>query len=200
MIKPPQILLMDVDGVLVRPDQPFSELHARTRTIDLAQLQTFFQGAFREATLGRADLKDLIAGHRDVWGWSGDPAELLAAWFEAENQIDFGLLATLQRIRATGLPVYLATNQEKYRAAYLREVMFPDMFDGIFVSCELHAAKPDRHFFELIIDQLQRERPHLRPEDITFFDDTPSHVAGARLAGLTADIYTGAGQIEDLSR
>jgi len=133
-----------------------------------------------------------------MWHWDGEPEALLKRWFEHENSIDEPLQELLLKVRAQGVPVYLATNQEKYRADYLRRVMFPGTFDGIFVSCELGLAKPDPHYFELILEQLQQSDPDLLPNDLMFFDDSPSHVEGAIAAGLRAEVYTGHDQIKSL--
>ena len=200
MSKFPQlkVLLVDVDGVLVVPPRLFSHIYAEENSMGAAQIEPFFHGVFREATIGKADLKELIAENRDVWNWSGDPAALLERWFEAENHIDQTLLAILVKLRQIGILVYLATDQEKYRADYLRRVMFPDDFDGMFVSCELGITKASPKYFEVVLAKLQQQYPDLMAEDVMFIDDREANIESARIAGLRAEVYAGHDQIERL--
>lgn len=198
MTNQPKLILIDADGVLIRAPKLFSHAHAQEHSFESRQIEPFFAGDFQEALVGRADLKELIVKHRDVWQWYGDPAILLAKWFEAENYIDQALLADLQRLRQAGVPVFMATDQEKYRAAYIRDVMFPGMFDGFFVSCELGHEKNQPEFFAAVLKRLMPDFPELKPAEIMFFDDSEAKVLTARNSGIHAEVYTDRGQIERL--
>ena len=95
-------------------------------------------------------------------------------------------LDAVRALRRGGYGVHLGTNQERYRAAHMREVLG---YDGLFdVSCyswELGAAKPDPAFFTeaaLRIGDL--------PAAILFIDDSTRNVAAARDAGLTAEQWS----------
>ncbi len=189
---------MDADGVLTLNDRPYSHQHAEDHSIEAEQIEPFFQGKFREATVGRADLKELIAEHRDLWHWQGTPEALLERWFKAENNIDQKLLDTLQKLRAAGVKVYLATDQEQYRTAYMRKVMFPGKLDGLFVSCELGLEKKDPEFFRKVHYSLLKDIPSLHPHDILFFDDSQHKVDSALAAGIRAELYTSVDQIRAL--
>jgi HAD superfamily hydrolase (TIGR01509 family) len=191
----PKVVLFDADGVLIRPPELFSHAYARSLGYPADHFLPFFKGPFLQAILGQADLKDLIRRYDHLWQWPGDPAGLLQRWFEHENVRNEPLLALVRELRAAGTPCYIATNQEKYRAAYLRTIMFPDEFDGIFVSCELGYQKPDPQYFEAVLAQLGHTHPGLKPADVVFFDDTPSHVAGAQTAGITAHVYADPDQV-----
>jgi putative hydrolase of the HAD superfamily len=194
----PKILLMDADGVIIRPPRPFSQLHADQRSFEAREIEPFFEGDFRLATVGKADVKELINKHRDLWHWDGTPDELLRRWFEAEHHIDHELLNVLQQIRAAGVPVYLATDQEKYRAAYLRDVMFPGKFDGAFISCEIGYEKTEPEFFIAVLEQLRAKYPAITPADIAFFDDSPAKVESARTLGIAAQFYANRSQIDHI--
>jgi putative hydrolase of the HAD superfamily len=92
-------------------------------------------------------------------------------------------LAVVRALRQGGYGVHLGTNQERYRAAHMREVLG---YDGLFdVSCyswELGAAKPDLAFFTEAARRIGAE-----PEAILFIDDNAENVAAARAAGLSAE-------------
>jgi putative hydrolase of the HAD superfamily len=194
----PKVLLMDADGVLTLNDRPYSHQHAEEHSIEAEQIEPFFHGRFRQATIGKADLVELIAEHRDLWAWKGEPEALLKKWFDAENNIDQQLLGALQELRHRGAKVYLASDQEKYRAQYMREVMFPGKLDGFFISCDLGLEKKQPEFFKAVIMQLQTEMPDLDLNDVLFFDDSQSKIDSALKAGIRAELYTSRDQVETL--
>lgn len=92
-------------------------------------------------------------------------------------------LAVVRALRDSGYGVHLGTNQERHRAAHMREVLGYDaLFDVSCYSWELGAAKPDPAFFAEAA-----RRVGARPAAILFIDDTAQNVAAARDAGLTAE-------------
>jgi putative hydrolase of the HAD superfamily len=92
-------------------------------------------------------------------------------------------LAVVHALRRGGYGVHLGTNQERYRAAHMREVLGYDaLFDVSCYSCELGAAKPDLAFFTEAARRIGAQ-----PPAILFIDDTAQNVAAARVAGLTAE-------------
>jgi putative hydrolase of the HAD superfamily len=92
-------------------------------------------------------------------------------------------LAVVHALRRGGYGVHLGTNQERYRAAHMREVLGYDaLFDVSCYSCELGAAKPDLAFFNEAARRIGAQ-----PAAILFIDDTAQNVAAARVAGLTAE-------------
>jgi putative hydrolase of the HAD superfamily len=95
-------------------------------------------------------------------------------------------LAVVRALRDSGYGVHLGTNQERYRAAHMREVLGYDaLFDVSCYSWELGAAKPDPAFFAEAARRIGAE-----PPAILFIDDSPPNVAAARDAGLTAEQWT----------
>src|SRR5438045_9606340 len=105
MTQLPKVILMDADGVLIITPKLFSHQHAEENGFEAAQIEPFFHGEFRQATVGKSDLKELIRQHRDLWQWQGEPEALLERWFKAENNIDQELLAPLQNLRQAGVKV-----------------------------------------------------------------------------------------------
>jgi len=95
-------------------------------------------------------------------------------------------LAVVRALRERGYGVHLGTNQERYRAAHMREALGYDaLFDVSCYSCELGAAKPDPAFFAEAVRRIGAE-----PPVILFIDDTTQNVAAARDAGLTAEQWS----------
>jgi putative hydrolase of the HAD superfamily len=57
-------------------------------------------------------------------------------------------------------------------------------FDVFFSSCYLGLRKPDRRFFELALDVLQRD-----PEEVAFIDDREGNCDAAAALGIHAICY-----------
>jgi putative hydrolase of the HAD superfamily len=92
-------------------------------------------------------------------------------------------LALVRALRQGGYGVHLGTNQERYRAAHMREVLgYDGLFDVSCYSCELGAAKPDLAFFTEAARRIGAET-----SAILFIDDNAGNVAAAREAGLSAE-------------
>ena len=187
-------LLIDVDGVLVLPPQPFSlGLTGLKSAADLLHQNVrrraataFFTGPFQSAITGQADLKELLVPLMTKLDLPGTPDTLMAEWFAAENHPNIPLLSEVRALRATGWPVYLATNQERHRLKYLlNEMQLGQFVDGEFASCTVGIRKPDAAYFQQV-----QERLGLSPQRIVFWDDAPGNVAGALAAGWTAHLYT----------
>jgi putative hydrolase of the HAD superfamily len=92
-------------------------------------------------------------------------------------------LALVRALRASGYGVHLGTNQERHRAAHMREVFGYDaLFDVSCYSWELGAAKPDPAFFAEAARRIGGD-----PAAILFIDDAALNVGAARDAGLAAE-------------
>ncbi len=177
---PLKALLLDVDGVLVIPPVMFgAALTPRSAA------QAFFLGPFLSASIGQADLPELLPPLLTALGCVGTPKQFMAEWFAAENHPNIPLLNEVRALRAAGWPVYLATNQERHRLTYLLHDMGLNHFlDGEFASCSVGVRKPEAAYFELV----QRELG-LLPHQIVFWDDAPSNIEAALAAGWAAYLY-----------
>lgn len=188
--------IFDADGVLIMPEKLFSRQYAEEYGLDPDSFEAFFKCEFSEAITGKADLKDLIIKHNDIWHWDNDPQALLDKWFDAENHIDIAVLSIVNELRSNKLPVYMATNQEKYRAKYLREVMFPGVFDEVFVSSEIGYTKSNPKYWVNVLGRLAVDIPGVKANNVIFFDDSKDSIEGAREAGITAYLYEAVEQIK----
>lgn len=190
--------LFDADGVLTLPEEMFSQIYARTHGMNPQRFSQFFQQQFPPALIGEADLKELLELNREVWEYTGDIDVLLEQWFSGENIRNEELLSYIQKLRANGVPCYLATNQEKYRGAYMKEKMFPGEFDGFFISADLGVKKPDAAFYQKVLERLTRLHAGLQPGDVVFFDDTMDNIDGAKQLGIDAYYYEHFDQVKQI--
>jgi putative hydrolase of the HAD superfamily len=93
-------LLFDVDGVLIHSENWSSECIKRNQLPPDA-MKDFFGGIFRECTIGKADLKEILPHFLEAWKWEGSVDAFLTAWFDFENYPDLELLKKIQDLRST---------------------------------------------------------------------------------------------------
>lgn len=193
-----QACLFDADGVLTVPEALFTTVYCKSRGLDPGPFNDFFKNDFPAARVGKADLKQLIENNPSLWRWQGTADELLSYWFRTEDVRNEPLIAFIQQLRNSGIPCFVATNQEKYRAHYLQETMFQDKIDGCFASASLAVEKPSIAFFEKVMDELCTLIPELTPQLVAFVDDSEANVAAAWQVGMQAIRYQSVAQIESL--
>jgi putative hydrolase of the HAD superfamily len=183
--------VFDADGVLC-VGSPFTVALEREHQISRDRLAQFFAGPFSECLLGSRDLKEALEPYLAESGWRQSVDEFLAFWFQREDVVCAAALSCARALRSKGHMCALATNQEKYRLAYLRrEMRLAEEFDHIFASCDIGARKPDSTFFSYVGGQLRRS-----PSELCLIDDSEDNVSAARALGWSAIRYRGT---EDLA-
>lgn len=192
----PKVILFDVDGVFIIPKTAFAAQYAKEQGIDPKAFKHFFQTDFRQAMAGQADLKELLERNRELWQWPGNIDGLIARWFGAENYPNTALVELVRKFQRRGVACYLATNQEKYRADYIKNQMFPSVFDGFFISCELGCLKPSRTYLDSVLSYFAKHG--IKAQEIIYFDDNPKNVTAARGLGLQGIVYRSNNQVEKL--
>ncbi len=192
-----KIFLFDADGVLTLPEEVFSVIYARSRGLDIEPFDEFFKKEWDNFVTGKSDLKDHIRENPDLWQWDGMPEELLTYWFKSEDIRNDEMIESVSSIRAKGTPCYLATEQEKYRGSYMRDIMFKDLFDGYFITADIGLKKSNPAFFEHIVKELSAKHSLDSPADIVFIDDSQAKVDAAISAGLRAHLFTGVDQFKE---
>jgi putative hydrolase of the HAD superfamily len=174
-------LLLDADGVVQDLPggwraalRPFLGERAEDFVTELAMDE--------EACLRGEPFLPVLADRLERFSVAAPAAEVYAAAWERIAP-DPAVLDLADRVRAAGVGVHLATNQNPERAAYMRrELGYDARFDTQFYSCELGLAKPERGYFERILTTVRAD-----PDAVLFVDDSASNVAGAREVGLAAE-------------
>jgi putative hydrolase of the HAD superfamily len=112
--------------------------------------------------------------------------QFVSYWFSRDSRLAAPLLAELAFIRAAGTKVYLATNQEHLRAAYLMDQLgLAAHVDGIFYSAALGAKKPDAEFFTKVEASVEAS-----PDELLLIDDSLQNIQAAFDAGWHAFHWT----------
>jgi len=185
----PAILMVDVDGVIVRPINPlgWSAEIERDLGIPAAVLQSrFFHLHWDDIVHGRAALRERLAISLAEIAPQVSCEQLIRYWFKCDSELDTGLLAQLEALRATGVTLHLATVQEHERAAYLWNGLgLRDHFDDMHYAASLGVSKPSQGFYEAV-----ERRVGLRGSAIAFIDDSERNVRAARERGWQAALWT----------
>lgn len=186
-------VIFDADGVSIHPSENFSVQYAKSRGMNPSTLQPFFGEEFNQAMIGQADLRELLEKYKDLWEFEGTVDDLLHEWFETLNLPNNEVVELIKNLKNQGVKCYLATNQEKYRTQYFRDVMFPGLFDQIFSSSEIGAKKSNPEYFRHVLGELALEG--FKPKEVAYFDDEQPNVDVARNLGISAFIYESPTQI-----
>ena len=183
--------MVDVDGVLVdgRPEdgRPWQTSLEEELGIPSDTLHEHFFGPYWESiVLGRAGLMEHLTTALQKIAPQVSPADFISYWFESDSRLAAPLLQELSLVRSAGIRVYLATNQEHLRAAYLMDNLgLSEHVDGIFYSARLGAKKPDMEFFAKV-----QAAVGLCSEEILLIDDSLQNVEAARKVGWQALHWT----------
>lgn len=171
----------DLDGVII-PSEPSFDLFEREHGISREQFRAFFGGAYREAMLGRCDLRSVLEPTLEEWGWSDGFEPFVEVWLGSCNTPDPDAVSLVRELRERDVVCCAATNQDPTRAADLDALSWlRELFPSRFFSCELRAAKPDPAYFDAI-----QTRLGVPTDSILFLDDKSENVDGARAVGWQA--------------
>ncbi len=193
----PAALMVDVDGVVVRPANPsgWSADIEQDLGIRAALLQShFFQAHWDDVVHGRAELRERL----DVFLADVAPQvssdRFIRYWFERDAELDADLLTGLAAVRSTGVALHLATVQEHERAAWLwNNLRLRDHFDAMHYAAELGVSKPSQAFYEAV-----EHRTGLRGPAIAFIDDSERNVRAAGERGWQAALWTPGASLDAL--
>jgi putative hydrolase of the HAD superfamily len=185
-------LMVDVDGVLVhgRPEDgrhwsTSLEADLGLRVDDLQR--EFFDLHWEDVVLGRVMLADPLLPVLAKIAPHLTPDQLINYWFERDSRLDRELMDELAGIRSTGLPVYLATNQEHRRAQYLMKALgLAELVDGIHYSAQLGAKKPSPEFFDKVASTMS-----CTTSELLLVDDTLDNIRAAASTGWKVLHWTG---------
>lgn len=185
-------LMLDVDGVLItgRPHDGRrwnSDLHADLG-IDANWLGAhFFAKYWDDIVEGRDDLVRRLQACLDQLEKAIRADVLIDYWFAMDSRIEPHVLEDCANLRARGVVVYLATNQEPTRAHYLmKNLGLGSHVDGMIYSANVGASKPKLAFYEAA-----QAIAGISPSQIMLIDDLLPNVTAAKEAGWHATHWDG---------
>lgn len=186
-------VLLDADGLMFKKERYFSEILHEQHGVPAESVIPFFKTRYRDCQRAAADLKEELVPYLKQWQWEGDVESFLDFWF-SQSVVDEDVLNVVRDLRSKGLKCYLATDQEKYRAEYIRKNLGLEReLDGFFFSFEVGYSKSDADFFKTILETL-----HLAPEDVIFFDDEEKNIETANGLGIKSVLVYGGEVFSDV--
>lgn len=185
-------LMLDVDGVLVtgRPSdgRPWHSELLDDLGINIEWLRSdFFSVFWPEIVVGRIELLTALRACLDQANIETPAHRVVDYWFSMDSKVNQEILIHCQALRAAGVPVFLATNQDHLRAKYLmNDLNLSAHVDGIFYSAQLGVVKPNPDFYQCITDRLGAS-----PTEMFLVDDTLKNISAAQEAGWEAHHWQG---------
>ena len=114
-------------------------------------------------------------------------------WPEMLGDAIHGTVAILDELRGDGVRLYALSNWSAETFPIARErYPFLGWFDGIVISGEVKAAKPDVRIFQALID-----RHEIDPAETVFVDDNEPNVTAAAAMGFIALRFHDADRLRD---
>lgn len=189
-------IFFDVDWVLVRTER-FSLQYQRKFDIDVSTMLPFFTWVFQDCLIWKADLKIEVEPWLGKRKWIDWVDEFLKFRFKAEHHIDKKVVSLVRELKNKWIICYAATNQEKYRTEYMKNNMwFDGLFDAVYSSADIWYKKPDRDFFDFLIEHVSNTYWITDSSEILFFDDDVENVEWAKKSGLMSYHYE---ELDDLT-
>lgn len=179
---PIQAVLFDADGVLQQRPQGWRDALGERLGFS-GNPSDFLADVYNAETPildGQAEFPEVLATLLSRWNCRASLEEALRVWTMLD--VDSEITDTIRTLRQNGIACHLASNQERYKARYMSEVLgYRDLFDREFYSCHIGLKKPDGGYFRAILNTLE-----LPPDQLLFIDDRQANVDSAREVGLHA--------------
>jgi len=184
-----KVCMFDMGGVLVRNFLVAPKLLAflgRSET-SFSELPDPFRQALRSHSKGDIAELELWDIYEKTTGSCVPKHEgsLLGKFFEPT--VDIPTQDILCELKQKGYRVICGTNVNDSHYTIHHRLHQYDIFDHVYASHLMHRAKPDRSFFQCIL-----EKEQLKADQLFFTDDMPANVESARSLGLEAYLYTDA--------
>lgn len=193
--------MLDVDGVLVhgRPGDGLRWDAYLKRDLGVSPellADEFFRREWGDIVVGKKDLLPTLSRVLGRIAPSVQAEEFIAYWFQMDSRIEETVLSDVRKARQLGVLVYLATNQEHMRAAYLMQAMgLRDEVDGIVYSAKAGSKKPQAEFYAFAEHELDRA-----PHELLLVDDTRQNVDAAQSVGWKAAHWDGSVKLSEILR
>jgi HAD superfamily hydrolase (TIGR01509 family) len=180
-----KVLLLDADGVVLRKGEYFSEKYAREYHVPKEDVLEFFKGPYIECQKGTADLKEEILPYLAKWGWIDGADSFLEYWFKSDVLPNFEIKDVLLELKSSDVKIYLASNNEKYRAQEITKVISElGWLDGFYFSSAIKFRKEDDGFFHHVLKDLV-----VSPSEAVFIDNDQKNVDSALRVGIESYLY-----------
>jgi HAD superfamily hydrolase (TIGR01509 family) len=190
-----KVIVFDVDGVIVRSKDSNGHFlwQANIKNdlgIDSEVMRDIFGDprGWLDCTLGKTDTKTYFQSRLAKYAVNIGADVLIEYWLTRDTHFDSDVMACIESLQ--GQRVFIASNQDRLRADHLVKTI-GHLFEDVFVSSDIGAAKPEEKFFQYVEEALR-----VQPASIIFFDDQAENVATARRRGWDAHVFKDASDLK----
>jgi HAD superfamily hydrolase (TIGR01509 family) len=191
-----RVLLCDIGGVLVefsfdRAIENWASASGRESTALRREFSVDRQ--FEAFEAGRITTEDYFEHVRVRLDLDLSDADMASGWNAVFLGVNQDVLALLGELRAAGTRVVGVTNTNPVHLAHWLpwyQEDFP-VFDELYISTELQCRKPERRFFEVV---MQAEEI-VQGDRVVFVDDSEQNVLGAHRYGIEGFVFRDPGQM-----
>lgn len=180
-------ILFDADGVMIASSSIYAVL-SQLVGIDENIIKSDIHEIVNSSLMGEVDLVDSLTPILASWKYSSSSNELISLWLEHIDQVNQDLIQHIRQIKSQKqIPIYLASNKEKYRARYLLETnSFNQLFAHSFFSYEMKSLKPGVKYWEYIWDSLEYLDDISDRSHVLLIDDDLDNIKAAKNFGFQA--------------
>ena len=168
-------------------DRPLTKLQHFQRFLGYEiKAETLVPVESRKRFKGIISTKEKIERHIKECKCNVDEKEYFEAYKNAKTGYYQDTVDIIKELKKDGNRVYLLSNLAEIDYKIFKEQFDMSLFDGLFLSYEMHKVKPEKEIFEEVINKLGKN-----PNDIIFLDDREKNVKMARECGIDAYLVTG---------
>lgn len=184
-------IIFDLGGVLVGLDpkrciEAFRKVGCGVLANYVEEHRT--EDLFLDTELGRISQEEFCNEVRRLSLTDTEDKDIVWAWNQLLTDIPVSKLRLLQRLRADGYRVFLLSNTNIMHWSYCRDHLFTvdghcadDYLEHIFLSYEMHLAKPDTTIFSQALAEAG-----IRADETLFIDDREENCEAAQAVGIKA--------------
>lgn len=183
---PVKVLAFDFFGVICGEVAPiwFERYFLHEKATELKDLY------MRDADTGRVSTEDTFRALAQLVNVSED--QIKNDWYEL-SVINQEVVSRIRELHAKYKIVLCSNAMSEFIRNILKKNAIEQLFDEIFISSEIHEAKPDVQYFKKVIEDLR-----VSPSEIMYFDDSFVNVKTAEVLGLKAIRFRDVSVLDDL--
>lgn len=183
-----QVAIFDLGGVLI--DWNPRHLYRKLFNGNEAAMEDFLANVCTSSWNEQQDAGRLFSeGCASLKQHHPDKAELIDAWFARYPEMLAGEIPgsveILKALKSRNVPVYALSNWSAETFPFaLEQFEFLSWFNGVLISGEVKAIKPDRRIFEIFLDTFPVE-----PSRAIYIDDRSENVQTAMDLGMRGIVF-----------
>jgi putative hydrolase of the HAD superfamily len=182
-----EALLFDIDGVLIWHENWFASILSKDKYYDAENIMTeYHRGEInKDCDKGLKDPIEEIKPFLKRIKWDYEAKDYLDMKFGYESQfIDYDMLAEIKKVKRTGIKVFVGSNQNHYRKAFLKRAMnIDEIFDDSYFSCDFGYVKPEKEYWDNVQERIYGKFGEMIPSKILFLDDMQCNIDSANNYG-----------------